>query len=967
MMCSRLLLAVALGSTVLSSCAFFDRSAHYSKTLADLPEPPRYVANLDPDPLPPATLDQIEDSYRGALEAATDPDVRHKILIRLADIEMARSEDRQFDAVEEQRFFDEAIAMYQELLVLNKEREDEEGIPENQRLMYQLSKAYALDGRIEESNAVLKQLVAEHPDSPYAAEADFRRAETAFVDSQYELAEELYTKVIEAGDSTPFYINAVYMQGWSRFKRSRYRAAIAPFTEVLDRTLVADSNWDELRSSQKNLAQDTLRISSIVFSYLDGAKTIDEVYSQDGLGERHYQYLLYANLGELYYEKERYKDSADAYLAYVTRFPNTEHSPAFAVKATEVYELSGFPSLVLPAKESFVKQYGAHSAYWAGSDEARQQALSPYLKQYLRELSSFYHAEAQALDDARAVYEQALALGKKPKRQPDASEAEYLRAAELYGEYVFTFPDDQATPEMSYLQAEAYYSAGKLAEAVAVYDKVAFDYVDEKFGADAAYNAVVILGELVDASADAQDEQALAQHQLWQEQQISTAISLADYYANDERAVPVLTHAAEDLFAEQQYQRAIEIATRLVEWQPSPSVEQQKTAWLVLAHSQFDLELYPEAEQAYRQLLARLGPEDKQRPEVQERIGASMYKQSESDMLEGPSLLAVERLLAIGEIAPGSDVARIAHYDAANTLIELGEWDRAEAELDRFKYNYPQDELTKNLPAKQLVVYQETEQWAKAAAVLAGMAQSGDPEQKRTSTYLAAELYERAGDKKKAITYYRNYAHDYPEPFDIATEARFKLSELYLEAGDEYRRDYWLKALIVEDQRAGSLRTARSKSLAAMASAKFADDDFERFKSIKLNLPIKKSMKNKKAAMDSALERYKGVREYGIADYTSEANHRIAELYAILSADLMESQRPNGLDALAMEQYEILLEEQAFPFEEKAIGIYESNAELAQQGVYDNWVKESFAALAALLPARWGKTEKQVELSDELF
>ncbi len=53
----------------------------------------------------------------------------------------------------------------------------------------------------------------------------------------------------------------------------------------------------------------------------------------------------------------------------------------------------------------------------------------------------------------------------------------------------------------------------------------------------------------------------------------------------------------------------------------------------------------------------------------------------------------------------------------------------------------------------------------------------------------------------------------------------------------------------------------------------------------------------------------------------------------------------------------MLLEEQAFPFEEKAIEIHEANARRAAEGVYDEWVQKSYTALAELKPARYARTE----------
>jgi hypothetical protein len=80
----------------------------------------------------------------------------------------------------------------------------------------------------------------------------------------------------------------------------------------------------------------------------------------------------------------------------------------------------------------------------------------------------------------------------------------------------------------------------------------------------------------------------------------------------------------------------------------------------------------------------------------------------------------------------------------------------------------------------------------------------------------------------------------------------------------------------------------------------------------------------------------------------------------------MQSERPKGLDELALEQYEILLEEQAYPFEEKSVDLLKTNAERSWDGFYDDWVKQSFRELAKMLPARYGKQEKTKEVSNGL-
>jgi len=89
------------------------------------------------------------------------------------------------------------------------------------------------------------------------------------------------------------------------------------------------------------------------------------------------------------------------------------------------------------------------------------------------------------------------------------------------------------------------------------------------------------------------------------------------------------------------------------------------------------------------------------------------------------------------------------------------------------------------------------------------------------------------------------------------------------------------------------------------------------------------------------------------------ATYYIAEIYNDFAGSLLKSQRPKKLSEDELDQYNVLIEEQAFPFEEKAIDIHTANAERVKDNVYDEWVKLSIAALSKLNPIRFAKTEKR--------
>jgi hypothetical protein len=167
------------------------------------------------------------------------------------------------------------------------------------------------------------------------------------------------------------------------------------------------------------------------------------------------------------------------------------------------------------------------------------------------------------------------------------------------------------------------------------------------------------------------------------------------------------------------------------------------------------------------------------------------------------------------------------------------------------------------------------------------------------------------------------------------------------------------------DASAGSARTDRTKFLAAKAQLALAEPVRDAFRGVRLTAPLKKSLVGKRQALDKALNAYKEAASYNVAEVTTAATYETAELYRTLAKDLLASERPKSLKGDSLEEYNTLLEEQVFPFEEQAIQIHELNAARAKDGVYDDSVRASFKALAELKPARYGKTElvQDVDLS----
>jgi hypothetical protein len=166
-----------------------------------------------------------------------------------------------------------------------------------------------------------------------------------------------------------------------------------------------------------------------------------------------------------------------------------------------------------------------------------------------------------------------------------------------------------------------------------------------------------------------------------------------------------------------------------------------------------------------------------------------------------------------------------------------------------------------------------------------------------------------------------------------------------------------LTELVRADASAGAERTARTRTLAARSGLVLAETLYGEFAAVKLLQPFETSLQVKQRLMNELTQSLDQLVVYGIPDVTAAATYYIAETYADFSRSLVESQRPSDLAAAEREQYESALEEEAFPVEEKAIGVHEKNLELLRTGVVNAWTEKSLGRLAQLVPGRYAKNE----------
>jgi len=286
-------------------------------------------------------------------------------------------------------------------------------------------------------------------------------------------------------------------------------------------------------------------------------------------------------------------------------------------------------------------------------------------------------------------------------------------------------------------------------------------------------------------------------------------------------------------------------------------------------------------------------------------------------------------------------------------------WNQATEVLLGFRELFPEHELQKDITKKIAFVYKSSGQLELAAQEYERIeVESDDEEVKRGSLLLAAELYEQAGSSDKAIVVYQRYIKKFPSPAENVLEAYNQIATIYRDNNDRSNQLRVLGKIVELDGKAGQERTDRTRYLAAGAALELMAPLYDKYAAAAIREPIKKSIDTKKKLMKKTIDGYSNLLQYEVADVTAAATYYMAEVYFNFSQALKDSERPKNLSKLELEEYELALEDQIYPFEERAINVHRKNVELLYVGVYSKWIDQSIGKLAEAFPAMYAREEE---------
>ncbi len=895
---------------------------------------------------------EVMASYHAYLgDAPANHPMYTNALNRLADLEMKAGDDKLLSGQDEifqqalqaatrnateqgQQNYENAIELYTGLLNANPNS------PRNDWVLYQLASAYEKIGKLELALKALEQLVSKYPSSEYFLEAQFRLGDIYFLLQDFMLAEKAFKSVLTLGKNSVYYNKSVYKYGWSLFKQEHYDQAMdAFFVSLQTLNIVYDLqekiDTRALSRVEKDMLDDIFRAINLCISYGGGVRYATRYF--DKHSKQPFEYEVFKRLGDYFIEHKRIKDAADSYGVFVERQPFHPMAPSLQVARINAYDSARFGKSALLAREEFVTRFGVESAFWQRQNSATKAILRGQAKSILNDLSEYYHARLQ----------------RNRKNVKNFDNAVYW-----YTQYIKTFPGELSSAKKQFLLGELYSEKRKYRLSADAYLKAAYEYPVHEYAQEAAYAAVEAYQKLFKQAGK-------SERSLLREQLVAASIKFVDAYPEDKRTLAVHVRLVEELFSMKRYDDALKHANLVLAAQKNHRKIKNKhvlAAYIVIGHIAFDRQDYLKAQSAYQQVLHLGVKNTKLKKLVKQRLAAATYKYAEEMSQQGNLLAAAESFIRVTQISEKSNISAQAQYDAATAYIKLEKWRQAIKVLEHFRKTYPKHKLQSGVTDKLAVCYEKNGQYARAATEILKIGKrSSDPKMFKRAVLQAATLYEKSKNLKLAVKTYKFYVRSFNLALEESLEGKQKLVDLYAQMGQQRKRRFWQKKIAASKFKDNQI-SDRGKYIIASAAIELADEKEKYYEKVALKLPLKTSLKKKQKLMKSALRAYEKVSAIGVQEFTTAATYKIADIYQHLGSAIMKSQRPVRLTSEEREEYDLLLEEQAYPFEEKAIALHELNVNRMVDGVYDNWVQKSISRLAIIQPARYGKEEVLEEM-----
>lgn len=827
-----------------------------------------------------------------------------------------------------------AITFYQKWLY---ESGLELAAQDRERVLYRIAQSHAVLTQQEKSVVILEKIREEFPTGQYIDEVLFRLAEDAYASANYARAKTFYQQQIEVRPESNLSLKSHYMLGWSEFKLGALEPALDEFLVVLE------AKVDQSEQAVSTLREDARRISQLVLDRAGGVELLAKKFSAP-LSEVGYQAY------ELYFDSLRskalYFKLYESVESFQQRYPQHPKSPELSMEMVSLLNTHSFFDAQRDQQALFLDRY------IEDKPASKYQSIG---LEYAWSLGD-YQRKRKGTSLEKAIYYYKLALTHWPKGQLEVND---LKAVDLYSRLAD-----------SYFDSEEYFKSLALYAAIAYPKGLPSTLPDSQTEGQEPQTNTTRSDLSLNGTASEQERAALAHLSALkrlnaaQPQDAESPFEIAlqqsrvAFFSSfpDHKTAPVLRLEAAHFEAKhQRHESAIRLSQSLYDALPKSGKLSPFELSIIdlFAAASYNTHKFDQAADAYQ-----LGLTTTRKPEWQERLGDSLFAASQNFASEKKYTRAVQRINRLFREVPKHRLVSAAAFDRGQYFEVLEMYEEAEQSWRGLLSAFPQSTLVDKTSLRLATLLERQSKFGPAATSLLTYQSTVERSAPIYDelTLKIADMYRQGKDAPRAITQYKRLANGNPTR-DIWFVSVGHLIQMY-DLESPSKANFWRQKAIGKGASQLKSLPGEAQTLVLASAVDLAAQSTQQFKALPLRPPFQETLPPKQKAMAAALKDYETLAEFGVSPYYEQSLHSLGELYVQFANELMDSERPAGLSELALEEYEILLEEQAYDFEEKGLNYYQRNLARLWDGEKNAYTLKSLGQLQEILASSYKRVEK---------
>jgi tetratricopeptide (TPR) repeat protein len=863
--------------------------------------------------------------------------------------------------------------------------------PQNARTdaaLYSLAKI--LNRLDQDSNmGYFEQLIKNFPKSPFVPDSLLSLGDSYFDKRQMSMALSFYKKACEY-KTHPAYAYAIYKLAWTYYNLKPDDEAQA--SQNLAKSLTAFKLVVELADNDKSKDSGniTLRNEAVQDLVMVWAEIgdVDAAWTYfEKIDEQKSFYTMLERLGNLYFDHGDFEKTLTVFERILADDPLRPSNPKIYEKILKVRDATN-QSAMIPEDLKKMRELFVDSSTWVTKNQSSLDLLKE-VRDSVAFNSHFY---------ATTFHER----GNKTKES-----SWYGLAKPLYELYLDLAPNAVQAYEVRYYHADVLYELKEYEKAAAAYAVVAdLQPQSGKYLKSSLENAVAALSE-ADALVPAPLAVKLGSIAVplpipaVKQKLVDAMDHFVRLLPSDEEGYPMLYTAADIKMQYGHYEDGLKRFEELIRKIPQTN---QATAGLRIVMS------YYITKEQWEECVAWV-EKFKKTPAMREENLSQVVTELYHDVLLKRSIALEKKekfhdaaksyMVLTAEFPKHSEVDKYL-YQAAALFFKAGEVESAVAGLSGLLEKFPKSSLYREALADLAQTYEASADFKKAQALYQRFSEKF-PLDKRgakslfnaallnwgldhnelaltlmrrfTTNYkeheltASAQLYsakilerlERYGDASNA---YRSYLEVLPaESRDERLFARAKLVALHNAYPNEATEAPYLSDLEGELLRKDAPAALEARRIIGEIKFKQLENDFERFKAIKIDDPAKleSQAKKKQNMLVGLARRYQRVVSLRSAEYASAAFFRIGQMHEDFYETLMSANPPTNASDEERQTFKAEIEKVALPLRSEALEFYRNAHKTVQEyETVSKWGEESYRKLSELAFEQYPTVKEKV-------